>query len=179
PTTVTGNPNHPINRLVVDGESKGNSGTDSFAQASILNLYDPERSRDFLQSGKRSSRRDFYRYFDELKGRLGDSAGRGAAILIGETNSPTLDRLLGDLQIRFPEIRFFRYEPFNREQSRLGISAYFGREDIQTLPRLERATRILSLDCDFLGLDRVGGNLAHGFSTNRRPEALAGGEEAE
>lgn len=179
PTTLTGNPNHPSNQLIVDGESKGNSGTDSFAQASILGLYDPERSGDFLKSGKKSSRREFYAYFEDLKSRLGSLAGRGSAVLVGETNSPTLDRLLGDLQIRFPEIGFYRYEPFNRDQVRLGLSSYYGRDDLQILPRLEQATRILSLDCDFLGLDRLGGNLAQGFAANRRPESLAGVAEAD
>ena len=44
PTKVEGNPDHPSSRYA-DSTDQGSSATDLFAQASILGLYDPDRSQ--------------------------------------------------------------------------------------------------------------------------------------
>ncbi|MDT4968264.1 MAG: hypothetical protein QOJ64_3001, partial [Acidobacteriota bacterium] len=45
PTKIEGNPDHPNNRSGEDPKDRGSSATDLFAQASLLTLYDPDRSQ--------------------------------------------------------------------------------------------------------------------------------------
>src|SRR5213082_4272091 len=69
PIKLEGNPLHPAS----GGE------TDTFAQASILDLYDPARSRRFVNRGKVSNRGEFDAYIVKLRGQLGSNGGDGLA----------------------------------------------------------------------------------------------------
>jgi hypothetical protein len=40
--------------------------TDTFVQASILDLYDPTRSKRFVQKGKASTREEFEKFLGEF-----------------------------------------------------------------------------------------------------------------
>ena len=175
PTMLKGNALHPINRLEVDGEEKGSSGADQFTQASILNLYDPDRSRHFLAKGEKSTAEACYAGLEAVRTEAAANQGKGLAFLVGESTSPTRERLLGDLLTKFPQAKAYRYEAFNLDNVRAGAQSFFGRAGVKQLPRLDQATRILSLDADFLGADRVGGNAAFGYSVNRRADRLNDG----
>ena len=176
PTTLGGNSLHPSNRFQVDGKEKGNSGTDQFCQASVLDLYDPDRSRDFLKAGKKSSVEAFMADLEVWRQRAQANRGEGVAFLVGESSSPTRDRLLGDLLTKFPQAKLFRYEAFGLDHVRQGVARYFGRSGVKLLPKIDQATRVLSLDADFLGLDLVGGNATFGFSMARRADRYVDGE---
>ncbi len=159
PTHVSGNRLHP---------EVGN-GNDGIAQSSILDLYDPERSRNVLNKGERSSQADFSAAFAEIAAGIKKSNGEGSAFLVGETSSPTRDRLLKEVATKFPQAVFYRYESINRDAVRKGLSdATDGKTDVSIVPRFEKAKRILSLDCDFLGLDSPSTNATNAFSKNRK-----------
>src|SRR5947209_13297918 len=67
-TTVDGRP------IKLEGnplQAASGGGTDVFAQASVLDLYDPTRSRRFLNRGKNSTRAEFDSYIDKLRGEVG------------------------------------------------------------------------------------------------------------
>src|SRR2546429_4751170 len=81
PIKLEGNPLHPAS----------GGATDTFVQASILDLYDPARSRRFLNRGKESNRAEFDSYIGKLRGQLG--GGDGLAFLVEETLLPTRERL--------------------------------------------------------------------------------------
>ena len=83
PTKAEGNPLHPVS----------NGGTDGFAQASVLDLYDPDRSRFFLTGGAQSDAAKFDAYLDGLLAGFKSNEGEGIAFLVGENNSPTRARL--------------------------------------------------------------------------------------
>ncbi len=167
PIKLEGNPLHP--------SSAG--ATDLFAQASILDLYDPTRSRRFAQREEKTERgrkidmlqtRDraaFEKYLVDLVGKAKADGGAGLAFLVEETHSPTRERLRGDLEKMFPAMRWCVYEPSLGDQT--ATQAAFG-PNARVIPRFERADIILSLDCDFV--DCGEGDLAsvRAFTSRRR-----------
>src|SRR3954466_5299331 len=96
PIKIEGNPLH----------AASGGGTDAFAQASVLDLYDPARSKRFLEKGKTSDRAAFEKYLAELRPRLAEGGGAGVAILAEETFSPTRERLRGLLEKALPKMRW-------------------------------------------------------------------------
>jgi molybdopterin-containing oxidoreductase family iron-sulfur binding subunit len=159
PTKIEGNPRHP--------DSGGCS--DVFAQASVLDLYDPDRSAAVLRAGEPSTWEAFDAFagghFTALRGRK----GRGLYVLSGDVASPSLDLLREHLRAVMPEARWSAYEPVGQDNARAGaVLAY----DTPVVPRyrLERAEVVLALDADLLGLEDDGGRHVRGFADARRVE---------
>ncbi|MBV8378068.1 MAG: TAT-variant-translocated molybdopterin oxidoreductase, partial [Verrucomicrobia bacterium] len=144
PTKLEGNPLVP----------SSNGGTDLFAQATILNLYDPDRARVFLFDGKETTAQEFDKYLGEIRKQLQSSKGEGIGILLDEQFSPTRDRMLRSLQQQFPQARVYCYEPISFEERDTAISSLFG-PDVAIRPAFDNAEIIVSLDCDFLGSEQT------------------------
>lgn len=139
PTKVEGNPQHPASL----------GATQTFHQASILSLYDPDRSQTVLDRGQISTWDSFINEMTGYLQTLNGSGGAGLRILTETVTSPTLASQLRALLDKFPEARWHQYEPINMDNLRAGALLAFGRE-VNTLYRFDQAARILSLDCDFL-----------------------------
>jgi len=139
PIKLEGNPLHPASR----------GATDTFTQASILDLYDPTRSKRFVRNGKTSKREDFEAYVGELRNTLLSSHGDGLAFLVQETNSPTRERLRGELEKNLPGMRWCVYEPLLDQEMSSAVEAAFG-AGARAIPRFDRADIVLALDSDFL-----------------------------
>src|SRR5207302_7586977 len=108
PIKLEGNPLHPAS----------GGATDTFVQASILDLYDPSRSQQFVHKGKTSDRAAFNAYVGKLRNAFLTQRGDGVAFLVAETHSPTRERLRTDLEKSFPGLRWCVYEPLlSKEQS--------------------------------------------------------------
>ncbi|MDB6069179.1 MAG: hydrogenase, partial [Verrucomicrobiales bacterium] len=159
PTHLQGNKFHP----------DSNGGLDSQAQASVLSLYDPDRARTFQNYGKVSSRADFFKFLDTKKAELAAAGGKGLAILTDEVVSPTRQRLVGELQKKFPAAKVHRYEAFGPANVRAAYTKAFG-AGVMPYYHFEKADRVFSLDSDFLGLDRVGGKSVGQFMSGRKAE---------
>jgi molybdopterin-containing oxidoreductase family iron-sulfur binding subunit len=155
PIKVEGNPLHPAS----------GGGTDAFAQASVLDLYDPTRSKRFVQKGKTSDRAAFEKYLAELRPRLGD--GAGLAILTEETFSPTRDRLRAQLEKALPKMRWCHYDPLGGEAQGFATQMSFG-DNARLVPRFERADVVLALDSDFLDCGEGDVASARAFASKRR-----------
>ncbi|HEY6071318.1 MAG TPA: TAT-variant-translocated molybdopterin oxidoreductase, partial [Chthoniobacterales bacterium] len=154
PVKLEGNPLHP---------ASGGS-TDVFAQASVLDLYDPARSRRFVENGKDSNRAEFDAYIDKLRGQLG--GGEGLAFLVEEVHSPTRERLRADLEKAFPKMMWCVYDAGLSEAQNFATRTSFG-ENVRLIPRFDRADVVFALDSDFL--DCGEGDLAGARAfTNRR-----------
>ena len=163
PIKIEGNPLHPLSR----GKS------DTFAQASLLNLYDPDRARRFTRGGKTISADEFFADIDTLMASPANGGGKGLAFLSHEINSPTLLRLRGDLLKKFPQATWTTYEPCSYDNERQAVKNVLGRE-VKILPRYDKAKIILSLDCDFLGSDDGTLMAVRGFADGRKIENANG-----
>src|SRR5467141_2063537 len=157
PIKVEGNPLHPASA----------GATDTFAQASVLDLYDPARSRRFVNRGKDSNRGEFGAYIDKLRGQLGSNGGDGLAFLVEEINSPTRERLRAELEKAFPKMMWCVYDAGLSEAQSYAARTSFG-ENVRLIPRFDRADVVLALDSDFL--DCGEGDLAgaRAFTQRRR-----------
>jgi molybdopterin-containing oxidoreductase family iron-sulfur binding subunit len=157
PTKVDGNPLHPAS----------GGATDTFAQASILDLYDPTRSRRFLHNGKPSERVEFEKYLADLRTKFAAKAGEGLAFFVEETYSPTRERLRGEVEKMFPQLRWCVFGPLLSQAQSYATQVAFG-DNLRLVPRVERADVILTLDSDFLDCGQ--GDLAplRGFTSRRR-----------
>jgi MoCo/4Fe-4S cofactor protein with predicted Tat translocation signal len=150
PTKIEGNPLHPA--------SKG--ATDVWAQASLLDLYDPDRLRHFVFKGEKKTSEDFEKALDELI--AGASDGAGVAFLLEDNPSPTRERLRGEILKKFPKAMWAVYEPLAGE-----TAGVFG-SGATAVPQIDKADVIVALDADFLG---PYGTLVdqRAFATRRKP----------
>jgi MoCo/4Fe-4S cofactor protein with predicted Tat translocation signal len=134
------------------------SGTDAFAQASVLDLYSPSRSRWILKSGKPASRAELEAAIAAI---AADNASR-IGFVFGSDDSPTRARITKELKLRYPNSRAYHYEALDGNASKaLG-------DGVRLAVDFSKADRILSLDCDFAGTDPQGSVTA--FFDRRKPE---------
>ena len=103
PVKIEGNAKHP--------DSKG--GTDRWTQASILNLYDPDRSRRFTSGGNNATPEAAMDALNALSKKATVDGGAGLSFLIERNPSPTRARLQGIIRKKFPKARWYIYEPID------------------------------------------------------------------
>ncbi len=160
PTKVDGNPEHPA----------GLGGSDVFVQASILDMYDPDRSQTITFLGEMNTWSGFNL---ALKGPLNSQKavkGGGLRILSHTVGSPTMASLMDQVHAAYPESKWIQYEPLNRDNVRAGAKLAFG-QYVETRYNLEKADVILSLDGDFLSSGFPGFlYYARSFAARRNPD---------
>lgn len=139
PVKVEGNPDHPA--------SQGKTGT--FAQASVLNLYDPDRAKSFLKDGKTTDEAAFVAASAEWQKEWLATGGAGWAVLSGDMISPTTQRLKEELLSLYPNMLWATYEPAYLGNDLKASAKLFGANTRQR-PLIDKARVILSLDADFL-----------------------------
>ncbi len=161
PTKIEGNPEHPASL----------GATDIFAQASILNLYDPDRSRQPSRKGLLKSWAEFTTELSKEQASWGD--GEGVRILTQTITSPTLASQLNAFLEKYPAAKWHQYEPAGRDSARLGAQLAFG-EFVDTLYHFDKADVVLALDADFLSSGPTSVRYAKDFMKRRR---VAGKEE--
>jgi MoCo/4Fe-4S cofactor protein with predicted Tat translocation signal len=152
PSKIEGNPDHP--------SSLGTAT--ALAQASVLGVYDPDRSKMVLDGGKEST---WEKFEAALKGlSLGD--GSGLRFLSQSVNSPTLESLRTEALKKWPTAKWVEYESIARDNERAGAMLAFG-QAVNIHPQFDKAKVILSLDYDFLGADWPTPLATKLFSKNR------------
>ena len=149
PIKVDGNPRHPV--------SQGSS--DLFMQASILDLYDPDRSQKITQAGIAKTWSDF-------TGALAAQTAPNLRILTGQVTSPSLAAAIQSVLSRFPQAKWHQYSPLSL--TRNNLAQVFG-QPLEVQYHFDKARVILSLDADFLF--REPGSLRYGqdFGAYRQP----------
>jgi MoCo/4Fe-4S cofactor protein with predicted Tat translocation signal len=141
PTKIEGNPSHPLNL----------GAADMLAQASVLELYDPDRSYGVSRGGKEASWDDFSKWAKEHF--HGDGSDIG--VLSESSSSPSLEALrkeFGDEnpKAKFPKAQWYEYEAVSDDNVRDGARAAFG-QDVRPVLELADAKVIVSLDADLFG----------------------------
>ncbi len=166
PTKLEGNPDHPNSRNG-DSNELGSSATDIFSQASVLTLYDPDRSQTALY---RDESRPWSTFVGEIRTALDEqrsSQGAGLRFLTETITSPTLAAQLKGILTEFPQARWHQYEPANNDNARAGAVIAFG-QPVNTIYNFDKADRILSLDADFLSCQPGMLKYARDFAAHRR-----------
>jgi MoCo/4Fe-4S cofactor protein with predicted Tat translocation signal len=161
PTKIEGSVQHPASL----------GGTDVFAQASILELYDPDRSQTITYLGDVRTWGDF---LNAIRGQLNVQKGlqgAGIRILTQTVSSPTLAEQLNSILKLYPQAKWHVYEPVNRDNVYEGVRMAFG-QPVETIYKLDAADVILSLDADFLSAGFPGQTrYARDFARRRDPDS--------
>jgi molybdopterin-containing oxidoreductase family iron-sulfur binding subunit len=160
PTKVEGNPQHPASL----------GGTDIYAQASLLDLYDPDRAQNITYLG---DVRSWNAFIEALHGPMSAAksiAGGDVRILTQTVTSPTLAAQIGEYLAANPQAKWHVYEPVNRDNVYEGAKLAFG-EVVETRYDFSKADVIVSLDADFLYAGFPGSaRYTRDFAARRNPD---------
>ncbi|WP_166830190.1 TAT-variant-translocated molybdopterin oxidoreductase [Thalassoroseus pseudoceratinae] len=151
PTKVEGNPSHPAVPVGHgrEGDDIRAGATDVFAQASILQLYDPDRGQTVFDRGQLATWERFLSALRvEIRGQQANQ-GRGLRVLTGNVTSPTVRDQIQRLLKKYPNAKWHQYESVCNDHARAGAMLAFG-QDVQPIHHFDRADVVLSLDADFL-----------------------------
>ena len=167
PTKVEGNPEHPIS----------GGATDVFAQASVLQLYDPDRSRHVRMRGESGPERaDWGSFVAEANRLLVRRGETRVAVLAEPSASPTLDALRERFLQTYPNARWITLGPHLDDYQALGTQQALG-QPARPLYTFAEADVIVSFDADFLGAEdpnSVWNNRQ--YAASRRVEVAIGQE---
>ena len=164
PTKIEGNPEHPASL----------GATDLFAQASILSLYDPDRSQTITKLGQI---RTWPAFAEELQARVKTARalfGEGFRLLTPTVTSPALAAKIRELLKVLPKARWHQWEPAGRDLARAGARLAFG-QPVETRYDFSRADVVLSLDADPFTFGPGFLVYARAFARRRREAATGSG----
>jgi len=162
PTKIEGNEKHP--------SSLGKSNT--LMQASIMNLYDPDRSQRSVHNGEEKDWSEFVGFWKKLYQEYNANQGEGLAILTDSFSSLTLSRLLKDFKAQFPKASLACYTPISQENILQGMTLATGNEYLPVF-HYDKAAVILSLDADFLHTENENVTNAKKFAKGRRVKSTS------
>jgi MoCo/4Fe-4S cofactor protein with predicted Tat translocation signal len=164
PIKVEGNPHHPF----------GSHATTTFAQASVLHLYDPDRSTSVR--GKGGAETATWDDVENLMRGLGAGDGAGLRVLSEGNSSPTLARLRTEILARFPAAKWYEYEPVSlvNDNERQGLEMArmvpAGVAGLRAMPQLDKARRVVALEADLFDLHPARLQHSAAYSRARQPQ---------
>ncbi len=174
PTHVEGNPEHPGSGTPERPADQRVAGTDIFSIASLLTLYDPDRSETISYRGEirpyTSFLADARTALDGLKAKQ----GAGLRFLTETVTSPSVAALLKQILTALPQARWHQYEAVGSNAATAGARLAFG-QPVNTVYHFDRADRVLALDADFLSAGP--GDLRHARDFIDRRRVVAGKTE--
>ena len=153
PIKVEGNPNHPASL----------GATDIFAQAMLLDFYDPDRAHGPITAGRPSGWAHFLAALKRQQIR-----GERFRILTGTVTSPSLAAQIEHLRSVYPGLRWHQWEAVSRDSVRGGAQIAYGRA-VEMVPHLAKADVILAIDSDLLSSAPGHLAFARAFAGRRNP----------
>ncbi len=152
PTKIEGNPLHP----------GSGGGANSLHQASILNLYDPDRIKRSPDTWS-----DFLDFWRDSHGAAAAAGGAALAVISEASCSPSLTRLKSAFKKAFPAARWATYEAVSDETVHAGVEAATGKRQ-RLRYHYDRASVVVALDADFLLCETDNVANSRGFAEQRR-----------
>jgi molybdopterin-containing oxidoreductase family iron-sulfur binding subunit len=149
PTKVEGNPDHPAS----------NGSSDAWIQASILTMYDPDRSQQIIKDGQPST-------WAEASAALATAAaaaGSGIRIISEPNTSPTLAALVASLPAGST---WYQYDPLSADNTNTGTMNAVG--SANTVYAFDKADVVVALDSDFTTTGPTALRYARDFASKRR-----------
>jgi molybdopterin-containing oxidoreductase family iron-sulfur binding subunit len=157
PTKVEGNPQHPASL----------GGSDVFAQASILTLYDPDRLQSVRYRGEVRGWGDFTTALKSSLNTQKAKEGAGLRFLTETITSPTVAEQIQLIQQAFPQAKFHQWDPTAKASTAETPIYDFSKADV-----------VVTLDADVLNCGPAAIKYARDFATRRRAGADAEAAEA-
>lgn len=158
PIKVEGNALHPASL----------GATDVFAQAEVLNFYDPDRSWEITAHGRPANIQSLLAQLADQRARLLERRGKGLRILTGATTSPTLAAQMSEILGTYPEARWIRWDPISRANVRNGATLAYGRP-VEPVLELDKAQVVFAIDSDLLSSAPGHLRYARDFASRRNP----------
>jgi MoCo/4Fe-4S cofactor protein with predicted Tat translocation signal len=156
PTKIEGNPDHPASL----------GATDAITQASVLDLYDPDRAQVITYRGEVRTWGNFLTAMQSAGQAQQARGGAGIRILTGSITSPSLAEQMANVLREYPEARWHQWDPVARDGARLGAQqAGAGGPAIY---HFDQADVIVSLDADFLACGPGNVRYQKDFAARRR-----------
>ncbi|EAQ77700.1 TAT-variant-translocated molybdopterin oxidoreductase [Blastopirellula marina] len=170
PVVVTSYDGRPIK---VDGnaEHPEGQGSDQYIQATVLEVYDPDRLRGLTEF---KGEEHFDRSWDEFEiswKNVAEELGAGGklAVLTQGSASPSYQDSLQKLRQRFPQAKVYQYDSITRDSEAAGVQAAFG-QSVTPKYHLDKADVIVVIDEDFFGMHPTGQRNSKEFAVRRAPE---------
>ncbi|MGH7000236.1 MAG: TAT-variant-translocated molybdopterin oxidoreductase, partial [Stellaceae bacterium] len=158
PVKVEGNPQHPASL----------GATDVFAQAQVLDFYDPDRAWAIMAHGFPGDQQGLQTALLAQRAKIAESRGKGLRILTGTITSPTLATQLDALLASYPQARWHSWEPISRANVSKGAVLAYG-QPVEVTPKLDVADVIFAIDSDLLSSAPGHLRFARDFASRRNP----------
>jgi MoCo/4Fe-4S cofactor protein with predicted Tat translocation signal len=164
PTKIDGNVRHPMNNPI--GNSKIGS-SNGFAQAEILNMYDPDRGQKCLVSNKEIIKKDAY---IELRKSLGNSKkleGSNLALVYASNSSLSFAHLIEEFKTNYPKAIVVEQDSNYSNNRKIGLSNIVS-TPVDASYDFMAANVVLAIDSDFMGVEGDSVKNARQFAEKRR-----------
>lgn len=144
-----------------------NGGTDRYAQASILDLYDPDRAQHFTHEGNAVPRDEALKFLSDLSEKFSGNQGEGLAFLAESCTSPSRARLQQKAARKFPKAKWFTFDAIDAGIHQRAATQAFS-QPVRPIFLFDQARVILSLDSDFLGGEEGAHHHIRKFAAGRK-----------
>jgi len=156
PTKVEGNPEHPASL----------GATDTFAQAAILGLYDPDRVEAITSRGEISGWGPFLSAMQSVVSRQRGRQGAGLRFLSAPITSPSMAEVMASILATLPQAKWHQYDPTSSDGARAAALAAGANSD--AIYHFDKADVVVSLDADFLTCGPGSVRYQKDFAAHRR-----------
>ena len=139
PTKIEGNPSF----------KPYGGATTVYTQASILDLYDPDRATKSQQAGATVSPAALRDRLEAIRQAHLADQGAGLVFVAEPSTSPSRARLVEQIKQAFPKALWTEHTAIDQSSSEQAAQAVFG-QALRSLPDFTKAKRVLALDAEFL-----------------------------